>query len=158
MKAGKDYIGLGVGAIIHDGEGRILLLQRAGSLDVSRSTVGMWSNPGGEVDFGETVEEAAVREAREELGVEIEIERSIGFFDQILPRAGLHWHLVAFLAHILRGEPRILEPEKFDDLRWFAVRDLPANCGLHHVILPLVRLGWISHEEYERRLSSTEES
>ena len=158
MKAGKDYIGLGVGAIIHDGEGRILLLQRAGSLDASRSTVGMWSNPGGEVDFGETADAAAVREAHEELGVEIEIERLIGFSDQILPQAGLHWHLVAFLAHILRGEPRILEPEKFDDLRWFAVHDLPAKCGLHHVILPLHQLGWISDEEYQRRLRSTGES
>jgi 8-oxo-dGTP diphosphatase len=158
MKAGKDYIGLGVGAIIHDGEGRILLLQRAGSLDASRSTVGMWSNPGGEVDFGETVEEAAVREAREELGVEIEIERTIGFSDQILPRAGLHWHLVAFLAHIARGEPRILEPEKFDDLRWFSVDELPPNCGLHHVVLPLAQLGWISDAEYRRRMESTAES
>ncbi len=158
MKAGKDYIGLGVGAIIHDGAGRILLLRRAGSLDASRSTLGMWSNPGGEVDFGETVEEAAIREAREELGVEIEIERLIGFSDQILPRAGLHWHLVAFLAHILRGEPRILEPDKVDDLRWFAVAELPANCGLHHVILPLVQLGWISDAEYRRRMESTAES
>jgi ADP-ribose pyrophosphatase YjhB (NUDIX family) len=158
MKAGKDYIGLGVGAVIYDGAGRILLLQRAGSLDASRSTVGMWSNPGGEVDFGETAEAAAVREAREELGIEIEIERLIGFSDQILPRAGLHWHLVAFLARIVRGEPRILEPDKFDDLRWFAVGELPANCGLHHVIVPLHDLGWISDDEYRRRMESTAES
>jgi 8-oxo-dGTP diphosphatase len=158
MKAGKDYIGLGVGAVIHDGAGRILLLQRAGSLDASRSTVGMWSNPGGEVDFGESVEEAAIREASEELGVEIEIERLIGFSDQVLPGAGLHWHLVTFLARILRGEPRILEPDKSDDLRWFAVKDLPQNCGFHHVVVPLYQLGWLAEEEYIRRKAATPES
>jgi 8-oxo-dGTP diphosphatase len=158
MKAGKDHIGLGVGAIIHDGAGRILLLKRAGTLDASRSTVGLWSNPGGEVEFGETAEAAALREAREELGVEIEIEQVIGCSDQILPTSRVHWHLVAFLARIVRGEPRILEPEKSDDLAWFDVAALPENCGIHHVIVPLRQLGWISEEEARRRIESTPES
>lgn len=158
MKAGKDFIGLGVGAIIHDGQGRILLMKRAASLDPSRSTVGMWSNPGGEVDFGETAEQAAIREAREELGVTVTIERFIGFSDQILPQAGLHWHLITFLTRIASGEPGIREPDRFEDLRWFAVDELPANCGLHHVIIPLHQLGWISDDEYRRRLASTAES
>lgn len=157
-KAGKDYIGLGVGAIIHDGAGKILLLKRAGSLDSSRSTVGMWSNPGGEVQFGESVEEAVRREAREELGVEIDIERAIGFSDQILPNAGVHWHLVAFLARIASGEPRITEPQKSEGLAWFNISDLPENVGIHHVILPLRQLGWISGEEFRRRVHSTPES
>jgi ADP-ribose pyrophosphatase YjhB (NUDIX family) len=158
MKSGKDYIGLGVGAIIHDGGGRILLLKRAGTLDASRSTVGLWSNPGGEVEFGETAEAAAVREAREELGVEIEIEQTIGCSDQILSNSRVHWHLVAFLTRIVRGEPRILEPEKSDDLAWFDVAALPENCGIHHVIVPLRQLGWISEEEARRRIESTPES
>jgi 8-oxo-dGTP diphosphatase len=158
LKPGKDYIGLGVGTIIHDGQGKVLLLKRTGSLDASRSTVGMWSNPGGEVDFGETVEEGACREAREELGVEVSLERLIGHSDQILPRAGLHWHLVTFLARITRGEPCILEPEKFDDVRWFGLADLPEACGLHHVVLPLHRLGWLSDDELERRRASPAES
>jgi 8-oxo-dGTP diphosphatase len=158
MKAGRDFIGLGVGAIIHNGQRQILLMRRASSLDPSRSTVGMWSNPGGEVDFGETVEQAAVREAREELGVTLALERVIGFSDQSLPQAGLHWHLVTFLGHIAAGEPRIQELAKFEDLRWFAIEELPADCGLHHVIIPLRQLGWISEKEYRRRLSSTAES
>ena len=158
MKPGKDYIGLGVGAIIHDGAGKILLLKRAGTLDASRSTVGLWSNPGGEVEFGETAEAAAVREAREELGVEVEIERTIGYTDQILPLSGVHWHLVAFLTRIVRGEPRIMEPEKSDDLAWFELSELPENCGIHHVIVPLRQLGWISEEEARRRIESTPES
>ena len=158
MKAGKDYIGLGVGAVIHDQQGHILLLKRSASLDPSRSTVGMWSNPGGEVDFGETIEQAAVREAREELGIQVALERVIGHSDQILPRSGLHWHLVAFLAHIEAGEARICEPHKFDELRWFPIDDLPENCGIHHVVLPLYQLGWISEIEYRRRVGQAAES
>jgi ADP-ribose pyrophosphatase YjhB (NUDIX family) len=158
MRSGKDYIGLGVGAIIHDGAGKVLLLKRAGTLDASRSTVGLWSNPGGEVEFGETVEAAAVREAREELGVEVRIERMIGCTDQILPRSRVHWHLVAFLTRIVRGEPRIMEPAKADEIAWFDVGALPPNCGIHHVIVPLRQLGWISEDEARRRMESTPES
>ena len=158
MKAGVDYIGLGVGAVIHDQQGHILLLKRSASLDPSRSTVGMWSNPGGEVDFGESIEQAAVREAQEELGIQVALERVIGHSDQILPRSGLHWHLVAFLAHIEAGEPRICEPHKFDGLRWFAIDDLPDNCGFHHVILPLFQLGWIPEAELRRRSDLGQES
>jgi len=158
VKPGKDHIGLGVGAIIHDGAGRILLLKRSKTLDASRSTVGLWSNPGGEVEFGETVEAAALREAREELGVEVEIERTIGHTDQILPASGVHWHLMAFLTRIVRGEPRIMEPEKSDELAWFEVDALPENCGIHHVIIPLQQLGWITEEEARRRIASTPES
>lgn len=144
--------------MIHDGQGQILLLKRSGALDSTRSTVGMWSNPGGEVGFGETVEQAVVREAREELGVEIAIERVIGFSDQILPQAGLHWHLVAFLARIAAGEPRILELERAEQLRWFRIEDLPPDCGLHHVVLPLYQLGWMSEDEFRRRERTTLES
>lgn len=158
MKAGKDFIGVGVGTVIHEGQGRILLLKRSAHLDPSRSTLGMWSNPGGELDFGETVEQAARREALEEIGVEVEIERTIGHTDQILPHSGLHWHLVAFLAHIVGGEPRICEPAKFDDLRWFPLADLPENCGYHHVVVPLSQLGWISEAERRRRAGREAES
>lgn len=158
MKVGQDCIGLGVGTLITDGAGRILLLRRARGLDPTRSSLGLWSNPGGEVAFGETVEQAARREAREEIGVEIELLQTIGFSDQILPTAGLHWHLVTFLARIRSGEPRIQEPEKFEAMEWFALEALPEDCGLHHVIVPLAQLGWLSESEVERRRASTPES
>jgi len=54
MKSGKDYIGVGVGAIIQDDKGQILLFKRSSKLHPDRTTVGMWSVSGGEVNFGET--------------------------------------------------------------------------------------------------------
>lgn len=90
MKPGKDYIGVGVGAIIVNDEGKILLLKRKNSIDKSRTTIGMWSAPGGQVEFGEKAEDAAVRETKEEVGVGVEIVKPIGFSDQILNLTSPH--------------------------------------------------------------------
>lgn len=55
-----------VGGILHDQEGRLLLIQRAH--DPGR---GLWSIPGGRVEPGETDSEALIREMREETGFEV---------------------------------------------------------------------------------------
>lgn len=61
-----DAVGLTrcVGGVVHDEEGRLLLIQRAN--DPAR---GRWSLPGGRVEAGETDHEAVVRELREETGL-----------------------------------------------------------------------------------------
>ena len=51
--AGKDHIGLGVGAVILRNDTQILLIKRSKQLAKDRTTVGMWSIPGGEVEYGE---------------------------------------------------------------------------------------------------------
>lgn len=158
MKPGKDYIGVGVGAIIINDEGKILLIKRKDTIDKNRTTIGMWSAPGGEVEFGEKAEDAAVREIKEELGVDIEIVKPIGFSDQILKKSGLHWHLIYFLCKIKNGSPRIMESENFEKIEWFSPKEIPDNAGLAHVIMPLYLLGLISKEEYQKRLKNTPES
>ncbi|MDV3293167.1 MAG: NUDIX domain-containing protein [Nitrososphaerales archaeon] len=60
---------VGAGILVHR-KGRILLVKRGEEPDR-----GMWSFPGGMVELGETTEEAAVREVREEVGLTVEIER-----------------------------------------------------------------------------------
>ncbi|GAB1821361.1 NUDIX hydrolase [Herbidospora sp. RD11066] len=57
-----------VGAIIHDTEGRLLLIQRG-----HPPSEGLWSLPGGRVEEGETDDAALRREIREETGLEIEV-------------------------------------------------------------------------------------
>jgi ADP-ribose pyrophosphatase YjhB (NUDIX family) len=51
MKAGKDFIGVGVGATILNNKNEILLLKRRQTISEERTTSGMWSIPGGEVEF-----------------------------------------------------------------------------------------------------------
>ena len=158
MKPGKDYIGLGVGTIIQNDKGEILLMKRPNTIPVDRTTVGMWGVPGGEVEFMEKIEDGVKREAIEELGVEIEIIKRIGHHDQILEKSKVHWHCNSFLCKIKSGEPNILEPDKCEKLEWFDPKNIPEDCGIAHVVVPLYKLGWISRSEYERRLKSTPES
>ena len=91
----------------------------------SKNTRGYWSQPGGSVDFGETPREAAIREVREELGVEIEIIKDFGYFNAPIPAENQHWIVINFLAKIKSGEPKIMEPEKHDVLEWFSLDNLP---------------------------------
>lgn len=59
---------VGTGVVVDDGEGRILLVRRN-----HEPRLGRWAFPSGYVDAGEVVETAAVREVREETGVEVEV-------------------------------------------------------------------------------------
>jgi 8-oxo-dGTP diphosphatase len=64
-----------VGAIITDAQGRIVLVKRA-----IEPGYGKWVFPGGYVDRGEIVTEAAIREAREECGLEVRLDRLLNVF------------------------------------------------------------------------------
>ena len=64
-------------AIPRDGEGRIWLLRRG---FVRRP--GLWTIPGGFADLGESVEDAARREVREELTIEVELGRLVGTYSR----------------------------------------------------------------------------
>ena len=58
-------------------DGRVLMIQRATEIGY-----GLWGLPGGYVDRGEVVEEAAVRETLEETGLVVDVERLVGLFSQ----------------------------------------------------------------------------
>jgi len=64
---------------------------------------GKWSIPGGKMDFGETVQEAALRELKEETGVEARITRLIDVVDSIID--GHHYVLIDFEAEWISGDP-----------------------------------------------------
>ena len=62
-KPGRDYIGVGVGAMVRNDAGEMLLGLRSSN---SRNDAGNWTAPGGCVEFGETLENAVIRETKEE--------------------------------------------------------------------------------------------
>lgn len=57
---------------VQDDQGRVLLIQRTDN--------GLWALPGGAQDFGEYIAETAVRETREETGVEVEVTGVVGIY------------------------------------------------------------------------------
>ncbi len=72
-----ERVALTVDAVITDAAGRVLVMERG--TDPFRGT---WVFPGGYVDPGETVEQACIREVREELGLEVELTGLIGIYSE----------------------------------------------------------------------------
>lgn len=105
---------VGVGAIVIH-EGRILLVKR-----VSSPGQGLWAIPGGLVELGETVREAAERELLEETGVAVRAKETFYVFDFIDrdPEGKIKYHyiIIDFLADYLCGEPR--PADDVSDARW----------------------------------------
>jgi len=122
MQQGIDYIGVGVGAIIRDDQGRLFLARRASG---ARNEKGCWEFPGGAVDFGERLEDALKRELREEFGITIQVGRLLDVVDHILPDEGQHWVSPTFLCRISSGTPVIREPRKCDAIAWFLPDEIP---------------------------------
>jgi ADP-ribose pyrophosphatase YjhB (NUDIX family) len=100
-------------AIPRDDEGRIWLLRRT-----LHEGAGRWTFPGGFVELGESVEDAAVRETREELQMEIELGSLVGVYSRADTRAVL----VVFNARAL-GIAR--ETAEASEVRAFAEPELP---------------------------------
>ncbi|MBF9234986.1 NUDIX hydrolase [Microvirga alba] len=108
-----------IAVIVH--EGQTLLVRRANPPDA-----GLWGFPGGKIEYGETVEEAALRELFEETAVEADAQGVITTLD-ILDRSDdgalrQHFILIAVRCRWLSGQP-----EAGDDAleaRWFPIADL----------------------------------
>lgn len=123
MKKGIDYIGVSAGAMIFNEAGELFLSKRSQN---TKNEKGHWETPGGGVDFGETLEDAARREIMEEYGAEIDIIEQWPAGDHIIPDEHQHWVATTFLAKFKEGqEPKIMEPEKCDAIGWFKLTELP---------------------------------
>ena len=113
---------VGVGVLLVDEHARVLLTLRK-----LPPEAGCWSIVGGKVDFLETLEQCAVRETREEVGLEVRLVRLLCVTDHHLPQEGQHWVSPAFLGQILAGEARNCEPDKTCEVSWFSLSTLPPN-------------------------------
>lgn len=121
-QAGKDYIGVGVGAMVFNDKGEVFLSQRGVNAKNERGT---WEFPGGSVEFGERLAEAVQREFLEEYGMVIAVGELLAVDDHILPDEGQHWISPTFLARHISGTPEIKEPSKCSAIGWFALEALP---------------------------------
>ncbi|SDF74705.1 ADP-ribose pyrophosphatase YjhB, NUDIX family [Limimonas halophila] len=100
--------------------GRVLLARRA-----KPPQAHLWGFPGGKIEFGEPMMDAAVRELREETGVTADPVAVIDAVDVIDPQtAAHHYVLIAVLTRWTAGEGRAASD--VDETAWFAADQLPA--------------------------------
>jgi len=113
---------VGVGVLIEK-DGKYLLIKRAADPDK-----GMWSVPGGLVEVGERVRDAAVREVLEETGLRVELVDRLGVVDKIMRddggRVRYHFIIVQFLARIVEGEVRAMDDAL--EVRWAGLSEFPS--------------------------------
>ncbi len=103
-----------VSGVVIKKDGKYLLVQEAGP-----RAFGLWNFPAGKVDEGETIEEAAIREAKEESGYDVELIRKLDIFQDVIDRPVQH----AFEARIIGGELKYPKKEILD-ARWFKLEEI----------------------------------
>jgi ADP-ribose pyrophosphatase YjhB (NUDIX family) len=113
---------VGVGVLIVKTDGRVLLTLRRRPPEA-----GHWRIVGGKVDYLETLEDCAIREAKEEVGVEVALVRLLCVTDHCVPQEHQHWVSPAYLGRIVSGKPRNCEPEKTEQVSWFSLNALPPS-------------------------------
>ena len=122
MIAGRDYIGVGVGAMVFNREGKVLCARRGPE---ARNEIGCWEFPGGTVEFGEKLADALIREFVEEFGMKIEVLELLSVTDHILEQGREHWVSPTFIAIHISCSPQILEPMRIVEFNWFSLGEVP---------------------------------
>lgn len=110
---------VGVGVFIFK-DGSFLMGKRVGA-----HGSGSWSVPGGWLEYGESFKEAAIREVREETGLEIANVRFGALTNNIFADEQIHSLTVWMTSDWQGGEPAITEPDKFVEQGWFDFESLP---------------------------------
>jgi 8-oxo-dGTP diphosphatase len=113
--------GVGVGVIVTRGDS-VLLVRRL------HHGHGMWATPGGYLERGETFEECARREVREETGLTLADVRVVAVTNDIHPD-GKH-NVTVWLTGHGEGVARLAAPDELDRVAWFDRRRLPASLYL----------------------------
>ena len=111
----QKYVIAGVPVIIQNSKKEILLGKRSNQIFYPN----MWGLPGGMVEHGEPLKEAAKREIKEEMGIDIEIIKKSPNIYEDFPKKECNLHLVdiPFYAKIIKGTPKPKDETK--EVKWF---------------------------------------
>ena len=105
-----------VAAVIPEREGRVLLTRRA--IEPSR---GLWTFPGGYVDWGEDVRAAACREAREEVALDLRLDGLVGIYSY----AGRPVVIAVFGATVPEGAQPVANADEVLEVAYFGPHEIP---------------------------------
>jgi len=133
---------VGVGAVIFDELGRVLLIQRG-----TEPHKGRWSIPGGLVELGETVLDAVRREVQEETGITVEPKAVVEVVDRIYTerdgdrsRIRFHYVVIDYWCRLIDGEAR--SDSDAAAVCWASASEWRENYALEPITIEVIEKGW----------------
>ena len=122
---------VGVGTLIYNSYDQILLGERVASHGKNS-----FGPPGGHLEFGESFEECAIREIKEEIGINVASLEFIGVTNDLFLEDDKHYISIFMKTHYPEAQQIInLEPDKIISWNWYSQDQLPSN-----LFLPLKQL------------------
>ncbi|MFH1405284.1 MAG: NUDIX domain-containing protein [Patescibacteria group bacterium] len=121
MPDDQEFVKVGLGVIIENDQGQILIGKRIGDI------APYYSIPGGHVEPGETFEQTAVREIAEEVGLELLNPVVIAITNNLQTYQENGKHYISIIVHCteFNGEPQNNEPHKCEGWSWVDPQELP---------------------------------
>lgn len=118
---------VGLGLLIFNDKHQVLL-----GLRKSPHGQGTWCPPGGHMEYGETFEEGASREAFEETGLVIAPKNVevVDVTNDFFKESGKHYVTIMMKTENYSGAPQLREPDKCEKWQWFELNNLPSNLFL----------------------------
>ncbi len=111
--------GVGVAVFVKK-DGKVLLQKRIGAHGAHT-----WGLPGGHMEYGETPEQTAAREAKEEVNVEIEKARVVGITNDFMPHDQKHYITIFMEAEYSGGEIKSND-SSVSEIKWCKPDNLPS--------------------------------
>ncbi len=101
-------------------DGKVLVQKRIGAHGPNT-----WSIPGGHMEYGESPEETAIRETKEEVNIVIKNPRVVGVTNDVHETEKKHYITIFLEADYDSGELKINEPDKTVEIQWCSIDSLP---------------------------------
>jgi len=114
------YPKIGVAAVITRSS-KVLLIRRKGP-----HGAGTWATPGGHLEFAEDPQQCAIRETREEVGLQLSSVDFLGITNDIFAGCGKHYITIWMEAAGFSGEPAITAASEVAEIGWFVWDALPS--------------------------------
>lgn len=118
MNMTERLVRVGVGVLVMNSDGKVLLGKRKGKLGEHT-----FSLPGGHLEFEETPEECARRELKEETDLDGNDFAVVSLTNDIA--YGKHYITIGVVVKNFTGKPRVTEPDKFESWDWYNINNLP---------------------------------
>jgi len=114
-----DAVRVGIGVVILK-DNKILLGKRNEGNELGENS---WNCPGGKLEFGENIIDAAKREVEEETGIKVNEIKLTSVSNDIA--YGNHFVTLGFVCKDFEGQPKVMEPNKITEWKWFSINELP---------------------------------